>query len=303
MEWTEDVAAGDWIRERLDDPWRRTMHDVVPRGYPAYARVLHRPDVGGAPTTWAEAAAAFGTGLHAEAQWHRIVRASDPQRGWQSATAPDGREFHAPREGCLDADLLAAIAGHLAEHTTTPDSGFVALWEGWGGLLGFFGEMPARTFLAFTDEAADGDPDRARHREMLARSIHDPFNNVFRKPTWQPGILPDDVSRGARLTLPGRGHVLFRGGVVELTAPDWVTRVPWRDREAESHGFPPDAQSPSLVWPDDRAWTLVTEVDFDSTIVGGSRELVHAICADARLEALALRPDADLSWTGDAAGE
>ena len=31
MEWTDDVAAGDWIRERLDTDFG-TMHTVVPNG-------------------------------------------------------------------------------------------------------------------------------------------------------------------------------------------------------------------------------------------------------------------------------
>ena len=41
MEWTADVSVGDWLKDRIDDPWQFTMHDVVPRGFPAYARVFH----------------------------------------------------------------------------------------------------------------------------------------------------------------------------------------------------------------------------------------------------------------------
>ena len=43
MEWTPDVSAGDWIRDRLDDgaEWGASMHGVVPRGFEAYARVFH----------------------------------------------------------------------------------------------------------------------------------------------------------------------------------------------------------------------------------------------------------------------
>ena len=41
MEWTADVEAGDWIRDRLDDPWQGTIHDVVPRGFPFYTRIFH----------------------------------------------------------------------------------------------------------------------------------------------------------------------------------------------------------------------------------------------------------------------
>ena len=75
--------------------------------------------------------------------------------------------------------------------------------------------------------------------------------------------------------------------------------MPWRDREREARASPPSAHCPSLVWPDDRAWVLVTEVDYDSTIVGGSSELIRALVADPRLEALPIREGADLTWDAD----
>jgi hypothetical protein len=322
MEWTDDVSAGDWIRDRIDGPgrgWAATMHGVVPRDFPAYARIFHRPYVGwvegrpyptqeelretdpstwpetfGAPTTWTEAAAVFGTELHGTAQWNRIVRrgGGDPgAREWDTVIGPDGREYSAPEEGRLDAAQLAAAAEHLAAFTTTPDEVCVGLWDGWGGVVGFFGETPSRATLTFT---ADDDADVAvRHTQMLERSIHDPFNNVFRKPVWQPGLLPDEVSRGARLELPQRTHVLFTGSIRELADPSWAETVPWAETNPEW------TQSPSLVWPADRAWVLVTEVDFDSTIVGGSAELVRAICTDPRIEARAVREGAELGWDAD----
>ncbi|WP_337026577.1 hypothetical protein [Microbacterium sp. LB16] len=314
-----DPSAGAWLRARLDAGYE-TMHGVVPRGFPAYARVFHPafvrslPDRGvptsdelmrmpeserqalvdrfiDEPASWADTAAAFGTTLHPLAQWQRIVRT--PVDGdWRTRIAPDGREFTAPMEGELEPEVLAAIAAHLVDHTQTPDTGFAALWEGRGGLLGFFGITPSRAFLTFTD-----DPN---HQAMLDRSAHDPFNNVFRKPTWQEGILSREISEGPRFSLPGRDHVLFSAAPRAFADPDWVLRVPWRDRPGEEHGFPPAAQSPSLLWPEDHAWVLVTEVDFDSTIVAGSSELIAAICADERLEALPLPEGADLTWDADA---
>ncbi|KAA9108457.1 hypothetical protein [Microbacterium rhizomatis] len=339
MEWTDQVGHGDWIRARLDAA-TPTMHSVVPHGYPAYARVLHRPHVVRlpgrpvptqdewmrmpeaerqrlsdamvyGPTTWAETARAFGTVVHSEAQWNRLVRTSAGD--WQHALAPDGREFEAPTAGQLDPDLVAAVARHLAAHTTTPDDVFVTIWEGWGGLTGFFGQSPGRTFmqLAAHDQTASAtraeDAERraadaavyAQHNAMLGRSIHDSFNTVLGQPTWQPGILSDEISRGARLRLPARDHILFHGRIDELADPEWAASVPWRDPERERLGLEPAAESPSLVWPADRAWTMVTEVDFDSTIVGGSAELIRAIVADPLLEALRLEEGADLSWDAD----
>ena len=81
--------------------------------------------------------------------------------------------------------------------------------------------------------------------------------------------------------------------------PDWILRAPWRDREAESHGFAPDAEHPSILWPDDRAWVMVSEIDYDSTIVAGSTELVRALCADPSLEALPIREGSSLHWDAD----
>ncbi|WP_031208199.1 hypothetical protein [Microbacterium maritypicum] len=319
MEWMSDPSAGAWLRERLDADYE-TMHGVVPRGFPAYARIFH-PAIARSlpgrtiptadelvrmpepeqralmaefvdePVSWAQTAAAFGTVLHPLAQWQRIVR-TPPDGDWRTRIAPDGREFTAPMESELDPTLLAAIAAHLVDHTQTPDAGFAALWEGRGGLLGFFGVTPSRSFLTFTD-----DPN---HQAMLERSAHDPFNNVFRRPTWQEGILSREISEGPRLDLPGRDHVLFSAPPRAFADPEWVLHVPWRDLPAEEHGFPPSGQSPSILWPEDRAWVMVSEVDYDSTIVAGSPALIEALCADEQLEALPLPEGAALTWDADA---
>ncbi len=326
MEWTADVAAGDWIRERLDDDFSAGIHGVVPRGFPAYARIFHpasrdrpvgmpwpplpyarhrrawdafqaaSPGIEDERVSWADAASAFGTVMHSLAQWHALVDSFREVEGEDGPRDAAGWRYAAPPIGEPPTDLVSAAARVLTRHTANPDDGFVAVWSGWGDLLGFSGETPSRTFLV---AAEPDDPDVERHNAMLGRSIPDPFNNVFRRPTWQPGILSDDISRGALLELPHREHVLFRGGVAELADPDWVRHVPWRDREAEAHGFPPDAHSPSLVWPADRAWVMVSEVDFDSTIIAGSHELVAALRADPGLEALPIPPDADLTWDAD----
>ncbi|WP_341932904.1 hypothetical protein MRBLWO14_001892 [Microbacterium sp. LWO14-1.2] len=319
MHWMPDPSAGSWLRDRLDDPWNSSMHSVVPHGYPAYARILHPaivrslPDrpvptfddwerMPGAeqqrlmelfvdePTTWAETARAFGTVLHPLAQWQRVVR-TPMDEDWQTRVAPDGREFSAPAEGALAPETVAAIATHLRAATGTPDDGVSALWEGFGGLLGHFGHTPSRAFLTPVD-----DPN---HRAMLDRSVHDPFNNVFRRKTWQEGILSKEISEGPRFHTRDRAYVLFSAGVAEFADADWVLRAPWRDLPGEQHGFPPSAQSPSILWPEDRAWVLVSEIDYDSTVVAGSAELVAALCADAALEAFAISEGAELHGDSD----
>lgn len=298
VKWESDVSVGAWLQSRLDAGISDSMHCVVPRGFPAYVRIFHRPlasagDDRFEPSTWQDAAAAFGTTMHPLAQWHALTK-TDP---YESAVAPDGRTFDPPATGDLEASQLAAIMSHLAP-TSTP--GFAALWGGWGGLLGGYGTS-GRSFFTFGETTPDDtDPEvAARHAAMLNSTVRDPFNNVFQEPTWHDGILPRDVSEGPQLALPSREYVLFRGDVSGFTSDDWFLHVPWRDHVGEAHGFEPNAQSPAIVWPGDESWAVISEIDFDSTVVAASVAQVEAILADPRLEALPLPADAALTWTGD----
>lgn len=326
MRWEGDVEVGRWIRDRLDESMA-TMHSVVPHGFEAYARIFHPAQVRSLPgrsvptndewqrmaeadrdrlfaqtvdepATWAQAAAAFGTVQHPLAQWQRIVRTPQGE-DWRARHAPDGREFTAPQEGELPPEVLAAVAAHLVTHTSRPDDGVAGVWAGWGGLLGGYGTT-GRVFFGPGSFGPDADDAAASaHHAMLAESIHDPFNNPYQKAPWQDGILPREISESARLALPQRDHVLFTAPPVAFADPEWVLHAPWRDTIAEQHGFPPSAQHPSLLWPADHAWILVSEIDFDSTIVAGSAALVGALCADGRIEALPIPEGANLQWDAD----
>ncbi|MBA8817051.1 hypothetical protein FHX48_002145 [Microbacterium halimionae] len=326
MEWESDNTAGAWLRERVDEPWRGTMHDVVPRGFPAYARVFHpgfrdrpvgqpwpplpyrahereweafqnsSPEIDTENVTWAETAHALGTQMHSGAQWQRLVAPGVIVENEDGPRDTDGWRYSSPVVGELDPAVLSQLTHHLAAHTTTPGAGYVALWEGWGDLMGHMGVTPSRTFFAMSNAGESGGD---RHDEMLARSITSPIDDSFRKPRWQPGILSDEISQSGRFHLPDRDYVLFRGDISAFAEPDWFENVPWRDLEAESNGFAPSAHSPSLIWPADHSWVVVSEVDFDSTIVAGSSALIQAVCADPDLEARAIAEGSSLQWDAD----
>ena len=328
MDWIADTSPGDWLRDRLDADWTSgsAMHTVVPRGFPAYARIFHpasrsrpvgqpwpplphddharawatfgrsQPEIDTEDVTWAQTAETFGTRMHPLAQWNRIVGAHDTEQGWQQVHGPDGWQYDSPAEGRMDVAQLTALARLLAAATTTPHDGYAGVWGGFGGLVGYMGETPSRAALAFSaDPAGDDEALQDRHRAMLEASTRDPFNNVFRKPTWQPGILSDEISRGQRLELPQRAYILFAAGASAFTDASWPDVAPWVGAD-ESREW---AQSPNVMWPADRSWVVVSEIDFDSTVVAGSPDLIAAVCADPGLEALPLPEGADLSWDGD----
>jgi len=79
------------------------------------------------------------------------------------------------------------------------------------------------------------------------------------------------------LHLPHRDYLVLRGPLSAMTqlvqceGPDtWWT------------------QSPSLFWPADRSWCVATEIDFDSTLVGGSDAAIAGVLNHPLLEAWAL---------------
>lgn len=105
LAWVPDVTRGEWLRPLEAEPFGSIL-SVVPPGFEAYARVFHpvewdRPRAtktwqgvdrttyfGGVRdieasleterATWAQAAASFGTTMHAQAQYARSRGAPDP---------------------------------------------------------------------------------------------------------------------------------------------------------------------------------------------------------------------------------
>jgi hypothetical protein len=60
-----------------------------------------------------------------------------------------------------------------------------------------------------------------------------------------------------------------------------------------------EVQSPNLFWPDDRSWCVGTEIDFDSTLVADTPELIEVVLAAPALEAWVVRTEDSLAFDGD----
>lgn len=94
---------------------------------------------------------------------------------------------------------------------------------------------------------------------------------------WQQAAVP-------RVPMAARPMVLGAGGPDDAVLS--FAPAPWH-------------QSASLWWPDDRVWCVATDVDLMTTYVGGSRDVVDDVLADARLEAFEVSPEQTLAWTTD----
>jgi hypothetical protein len=135
-----DVSAGDWIAERLRGPLG-TVGSVVPRGFAAYARVLHPVefDDGRTPLTWAQVCQFTGRIPHAFMQWSAITtRTGEAEVATVRSGVWDNGDVQV---GGLAPSALSALIDVLAPATGGQDC-FHALWERWDYLL-FRGPLQA----------------------------------------------------------------------------------------------------------------------------------------------------------------
>lgn len=250
----DGAAAGAWIKPRLEGEIGMVCQQV-PKGFEAYARILHpADDSGGNPVRWAEVAAACGTTAHAEMQWNAIIGAPDPRAG--PGAKWEGGE---PSIGGMDLDELDALCELLAVRTSDPEDCFFGLCRIWA---------------------------------------------------WCDDLFPLEKQEQPELKLPlGRDHLVLQG---PLAAVDQIGQTFSQSKSSwvavkmgEGSDEPPEMPkfsfryAPSLIWPSDHSWLVASEVDFDSTLVGGSAELIEAIIESPALEAWIVEPTTSLTCDAD----
>jgi hypothetical protein len=168
------------------------------------------------------------------------------------------------REGHLDEALLEALCGVLARHTSTPNTCYFGLWEGYGDIKGGHAFGP---LVAFS-----GSP---RWPMRVFRPEKNP-------PPPPPAFAPEIID-GPKVDFFHR-YLLFTGPLDE--AGQWGAR-PY------GPGIRRDINSPNLMWPADHAWFVTTNFEYEWTGVGGSSALVDDLLRDPRLEVVRTRYDVD----------
>ena len=300
-----DGSAGDWIAGRLRG-FGSTVACTVPTGFAACARILHpvdfsptpaaTPSPTSAPTpgatapeaeepvtsagtapdelvpqqarlTWAQVCRRTGRTPHALMQWRSITTPAPAGGALSQARLPvtdEGLwEEVSVQEGTLEPAALAALLDVLAPFTGEQECHH-ALWEGYGWLTG------SSAFMVFAYADSDGGPP---------------------PPPPQRAEVPHELRRALdapRLMLPGRDYLLFAGPLRAALSMGHQVTEDWFD-----------PQSPNLLWPLDRSWCLASEIDFDSTLIAGSAELIEAVLAAPGLEAWQVTEDDDLGFFAD----
>lgn len=99
------------------------------------------------------------------------------------------------------------------------------------------------------------------------------------------GSIRESIRAAPTFELPGRRYLLLEGPIRAVTQT--VNREEWI------------YQSASLWWPDDRAWCVATEVDLESTYVGGSRACIEETLNAASIEVVRAEVTHGVTWAAD----
>ncbi|HEU4692113.1 MAG TPA: hypothetical protein VFS23_27310 [Vicinamibacterales bacterium] len=192
------------------------------------------------------------------------------RRRWSELAQRSGRQMHPavqfdrfawpnpPQIGSLDRHEATTLVSMLRPHTTTPDACWLAIWHGFGQLTGSVHEHVVGRAL-----------DARIHRLFAARS-----NSL---------APPRDLAAAPTVSLPNREYFLYRGpiGVVP-----------------RFEHLPGHLQTPNMWWPEDRAWFVATEIDFDSTLVACTRSCALGLLA-GDLEVMEVSAETRLDIDGD----
>jgi hypothetical protein len=168
----------------------------------------------------------------------------------------------------------------VASHAASAQWLTAALDEPWRDEVVRVGAVVPSGFDAYlrVDHASTDDGDA--HEGGMPRTVAQRVAAVLASATTTPGLCWMAVWKGwgdmpetpAVIHLPGRDYVLLSGAVDAVAAPLW-----------SSDGDTWHYQSPSLWWPDDRAWCVATEVDFTWTYVAGRESVVDSLRRDRSL--------------------
>jgi len=213
---------------------------------------------------------------------HPVLDTHDPTlppARWADVCAATGRQPHALMQWQAIAGATEARTGEAVTRTTA-----------WSGGEPEVGNLDRDTLLAQCRVLADHTEPPDQHCFF---ALWEGFGWIHGSPSVVligsghsiSPAFPRDVLDGPRLRLPHRNYLLFSGPLMAATDIGDLSAL-WR-------------QSPSLFWPVDRSWWVATEIDFDSTIVAGSSELIAAVLAEPTLEAWPVGPDDSLAHDGD----
>lgn len=217
------------------------------------------------------------------------------------------RVLHPPHTAAGRPSTWAAVCAHAGAtphalmqwrtisrtHDVAREDGAVVERSAWPGSPPDIGSLPPATLRTLLDVLATSTGDQRCLFALWAGwgwcdtriTAWTTSDDGVRVAEDRPPGFPSRILDGPRLHVPGRSYLLFTGLLSDAVDV------------GEPHRSWP--QSPNLFWPGDRSWCAATEIDFDSTVVGGSPELVASVLGAPGLEAWPVAAGDALTWDAD----
>ena len=272
---TENADPARWITDGVQG-FAESVLSIAPAGLEAYARIFHPAwqfnkdgiDRASTPVRWAEVARQTDRTPHRQMQWPHILGDGPPTH------------LNRPKEGSLPIEIARVLWPLLRPYTATPAACFFAVWEGFGCL----GDTVRRAPAFET-------PSRRWH---LFRAPIEAVEETFCTDTGKLLVL-----RRSGLTVAWQfvQNLLFgRRNPAYARLADADADA---DLDAIRNSIPLNYQSANLWWPEDRAWCVATEIDLETTYVGGSQAAVAAVVEHSALEAYRVEPTDGVTYSSD----
>jgi hypothetical protein len=196
----QDAEQTNWLDERLDRPFEppTNVGFTVPRGYEAYARILHPAQriLGSTveqlvPLRWSEIADARGKTMHPEVALHALIDHGDTydDNYWKAISVGDG-VWGPAREGVLPVSEALALLSILRGATSKTEDAWFMHWEGTGNLGQWINDVPRG---AIHRAAAADVPAELKGRVAAFRAyivIRGPLDALSTWFEWQPWAGP-----------------------------------------------------------------------------------------------------------------
>ena len=133
VEFSEDVTDARWVEEGMSNSDFSTVRSLLPNGFSAYARVFHPGylnDDKEQPVRWSTVASWTGRTVHPLMQFQRVAGLPEGPH----INEPDPPWGTHPTVGSIPEAECRTLSETLTDFTTTPESCYFCLWEGWGNI-------------------------------------------------------------------------------------------------------------------------------------------------------------------------
>jgi hypothetical protein len=205
----------------------------------------------------------------------RIVDGEEVTVRWSEIAAANGRTVHPEMQW----PHISGVWEHSGENSP-------GLWD----LEPDVGTMPRR----YTDRLRDLLAQYTSTSDRVWFCVWDGFGDLKILPGGS-ALLTSGPPGGKRrraqqpppaptLHLPNRAYYLLSGPIGGI---------------GESMCEEPHWQSTNLLWPEDRAWCVATEIDFAWTYIGGGTALIQALINDPALEAMPTQIHHGITYEAD----